>query len=399
MDPTNPFDQALNGLLTLRGNFPFNSNSDDGTLFTNTQESIVEDVHSGEDEEEQGELLEARECNGSQKARISKELRDVIVKNCEENGMPISVCARILGINRTTVSKFLKVYRQRGTTVPLKTGGKSCLLTEREKELLCDKLDQDCTLSLISLQQYCLSEFGKRLSKSSLSRALNSFHYTFKRVQCIPEARLSESTTEARFQYASRMFQKFNTSMENIYFIDEVGFNLSMRCKYGWAPANQNANAVVSRLRSRNLTVCALFGVNGYEVIKHQYSGFNNLDFASFIHECFEHLRRKGCTDGIIVMDNAAIHKTAFVRNLCQEQGRGFVVEYLPPYSPFLNPIEESFSKWKQHIRRSAPQNAQELHVLVENSHSIVTPVDARSYYQHSLTYFHDCLTKTPIYN
>ena len=40
-----------------------------------------------------------------------------------------------------------------------------------------------------------------------------------------------------------------------------------------------------------------------------------------------------------IVMDNASIHKTEYTRVLITK--RRYVPVYLPPYSPFLNPIEE----------------------------------------------------------
>jgi transposase len=30
---------------------------------------------------------------------------------------------------------------------------------------------------------------------------------------------------------------------------------------------------------------------------------------------------------------------------------------YLPPYSPDLNPIENAFAKLKAHVRKSAPQH------------------------------------------
>ena len=45
----------------------------------------------------------------------------------------------------------------------------------------------------------------------------------------------------------------------------------------------------------------------------------------------------------VIVMDNAAFHKRADIRQLIE--GAGHILEYLPAYSPDLNPIEH---KWAQ---------------------------------------------------
>jgi transposase len=45
----------------------------------------------------------------------------------------------------------------------------------------------------------------------------------------------------------------------------------------------------------------------------------------------------------VMVMDNAAFHKRVDLRQLIEESGH--ILEYLPAYSPDLNPIEQ---KWAQ---------------------------------------------------
>lgn len=50
-----------------------------------------------------------------------------------------------------------------------------------------------------------------------------------------------------------------------------------------------------------------------------------------------------------IVLDNAAIHKVAAVQGFIEN--RGYKAGYLPPYSPFLNPIELFWSKVKAGVK------------------------------------------------
>lgn len=50
-----------------------------------------------------------------------------------------------------------------------------------------------------------------------------------------------------------------------------------------------------------------------------------------------------------LVMDNAKIHHNNRVIQVIQE--RGYKPVFLPPYSPFLNPIEEFWAKLKANIR------------------------------------------------
>ena len=51
-------------------------------------------------------------------------------------------------------------------------------------------------------------------------------------------------------------------------------------------------------------------------------------------------------------MDNAKIHYNEELRNICDKAG--VLLEYLPSYSPDLNPIETSFTVLKAWIRRNA---------------------------------------------
>ena len=47
----------------------------------------------------------------------------------------------------------------------------------------------------------------------------------------------------------------------------------------------------------------------------------------------------------VVLCDNVSFHRAVLVQNWFATHPQ-FVVLYLPPYSPFLNPIEEFFSAW-----------------------------------------------------
>lgn len=80
----------------------------------------------------------------------------------------------------------------------------------------------------------------------------------------------------------------------------------------------------------------------------------------------------------VLIMDNARIHHGEDVEDLCSKYG--VRLEYLPPYSPDLNPIEEAFSKIKSHLRRYGCPSAYDLLVSTD----IITPDDAAGYFQHA---------------
>jgi len=53
----------------------------------------------------------------------------------------------------------------------------------------------------------------------------------------------------------------------------------------------------------------------------------------------------------VIVLDNARIHHSQAIEDLVRNYGCR--IEYLPPYSPDYNPIEQAFSVIKAHLRRN----------------------------------------------
>ncbi len=61
----------------------------------------------------------------------------------------------------------------------------------------------------------------------------------------------------------------------------------------------------------------------------------------------------------IVVCDNLSVHKCCGVREAIEEVGA--TIEYLPPYSPDLNPIEMAFSKIKAHLKAHTPSKLEEI--------------------------------------
>jgi transposase len=60
----------------------------------------------------------------------------------------------------------------------------------------------------------------------------------------------------------------------------------------------------------------------------------------------------------VVVLDNAAFHKRQDIQDLIRQGGH--TLEYLPPYSPDLNPIEHKWAQAKN-IRKKERCNVDEL--------------------------------------
>ena len=126
-------------------------------------------------------------------------------------------------------------------------------------------------------------------------------------------------------------------------YIDETGFNLWTRRTYGRARIGERVNRIVVGQKGRDVTVIAaisdLVGVVYHEV--HTVPVTKEI----FVHFITSLSAILGEENAILLMDIAPVHSGI------QERFPNLSVKFLPPYSPFLNPIENVFSVLKAYIK------------------------------------------------
>ena len=85
----------------------------------------------------------------------------------------------------------------------------------------------------------------------------------------------------------------------------------------------------------------------------------NGEDFKEYLLNLRTICTNKRIENPTFIMDNARIHHYTSLKDIVEELGINIL--YLPPYSPFLNPIENVFSKWKNYIASSNALNEEQL--------------------------------------
>jgi len=104
----------------------------------------------------------------------------------------------------------------------------------------------------------------------------------------------------------------------------------------------------------------------------------NQETFRQFLHQIQEDADVAGLENATIVMDNVGFHKTELVRE--ELIILGLNVKYLPAYSPFFNPIENMFSKWKNYVKRTQASNEVELRAKMNQEREVITAQDCNNY-------------------
>ncbi len=83
----------------------------------------------------------------------------------------------------------------------------------------------------------------------------------------------------------------------------------------------------------------------------------------------------------IVIMDNRAAHKSKNVEQVIQAKGCHLL--FLPTYSPDFSPIEETFSKLKNFLRRLGARTREALQDAICQALLTVTPQDASGCFGH----------------
>ncbi|CAO3665054.1 unnamed protein product [Rhizopus stolonifer] len=219
----------------------------------------------------------------------------------------------------------------------------------------------ECTLDEISLllQEEFPEDFERRLSVSAVHKHLVSkLNFTLKKAEIYSERRNHEEIRQKRYDYVNKIITEDRVHYgQNCVFVDETGFNLHINRTQARARRNEPARIIVpTSSKGRNVTIFGAISHRGVELLaKHNTDGTTRTtNFLDFIDSLIEHLDSVGARGSYVVYDNAPIHGTAAAQKL---EAAGYNPLKLPPWSPFLNPIEECFSKLKNGVKKHKLHN------------------------------------------
>lgn len=131
--------------------------------------------------------------------------------------------------------------------------------------------------------------------------------------------------------------------------IDEASFQLTTTYKKIWFPRGEKPRWAFFWSSKKLITFGAL--TSEHKFYYDFYCGQNSLTFMHFLRELFKKINRK--KKYVLILDNAGFHKTQCVKNLLEEYAPQINVEYIPPYSPELNPIETCWKVTKNNVTKS----------------------------------------------
>ena len=109
---------------------------------------------------------------------------------------------------------------------------------------------------------------------------------------------------------------------------------------------------------------------------------FDALTFETFLRVLLRH-RRRSRNETVLVLDNARYHHASLLAPFLEQHQSFLRLDFLPPYSPDLNPIEQLWSKVKAYLRKLKARTLEALIDGIREALAAVTASDARGWFGH----------------
>jgi transposase len=168
-------------------------------------------------------------------------------------------------------------------------------------------------------------------------------------------------------------------SAASLVFVDETWATTNMARRHGRAPRGQRLIARVPHGHWQTTTFVAGLRQDGITAPCVFDGAINGRSFRAWVEQFLAPTLRPG---DIVVLDNLSSHKVVGVREAIE--ARGASVRHLPPYSPDLNPIEQTFSKLKAHLRKAAARSRETLWKTIGQVLDTITPTECQNYISHA---------------
>jgi hypothetical protein len=315
-----------------------------------------------------------------------------------------------------------------GTKRLSRLGGNNRKLGGKHTDFLCNFYDGNATAVLWEARDALLSAFPDLISitLSGMHKHLvEHASLTLKKLDKVLVARTSEKTLRLRRERV--LAWKADQEMDwhnNCIFIDKAGFNMHIRRNFGRSKRGVPAKVVFPSNRGITVTIIGAICEKGVidltlrkpkAVQKSKTSnkkrkrengdavatevnarvGTGAEHFLQFVSGVMDTLDARGMTGQYLIMDNATIHKCPDIQQRIAD--RGYKAAYLPPYSPFLNPIELFWAKVKAGVRRDCLTATDALSERIIESVKQVTVTDCQGWIRHSVSFFDRCLALEPM--
>lgn len=283
------------------------------------------------------------------------------------NGESPELVAKVLGVNRVTVYRWLGRFAADGYTglKRKKAPGKEPLLNHSQMKslyyMVIDSTPEQMKLpfalwTLAGIQKCIRDRFDLNLSKATMGRVMARLGLSFQKpLQRAYEQNgtLVKTWLKTEFPKIQRLAKRENAE---IFFEDESGIRSEATVGKTWGKIGKTP--VVKRTGRRyGMNLVSAISPRGELRFMFTKGSFGAKEFLEFLKRLIATSDRKV----FVIADGHPAHKSKIVKTFLEENDDQLRLFFLPPYSPELNPDELVWNSLKGNIGRSLIKDQSDL--------------------------------------
>jgi transposase len=311
-----------------------------------------------------------------------EELRRRALFLVEQAGMSQAAAAQVVGVQRQTVSIWLKRYRAQGEDGVLDgrrvspQRGKGLLTTDEARQVrdwIAERTPDQLQLPFglwtsRAVRELIERRFAKRLGLSTVQLYLQRWSLTPQR----PLARAKERQPAAIAAWLATTYpaitKRAKATRAVIYWGDETGISNQDQIGRSYAPKGQTP--VIARIAER-ISQSMISAVSNRGLMRFMlYKGaLNAAGFIAFLRRLIKDAGQKV----ILIVDNLKVHRAGKVTAWVASHAHAIELCYLPSYAPDHNPTEYLNNDLKQKLRQQPQPGSEE--ELIERTRSVLRAI------------------------
>lgn len=181
-----------------------------------------------------------------------------------------------------------------------------------------------------------------------------------------------------RRAFARRVNDSLCHMLKRLKFLDESGAHLGLTRRCGRAAPSERVVEATPGDSGRHYTLVAALGWTGVQAPWLLDGAMDSLAFEVYTEHVLAPTLRRG---DVVLLDNLSAHASERARGFIE--ARGARVEFLPPYSPDLNPIEKCWAKIKEALRAAKARTLDDLLTAFRQALLSVAQEDALAWFAH----------------
>lgn len=261
----------------------------------------------------------------------------------------------------STITNWISYYENTGSVVRPSRIRMPTKFDEDKRQWLLNLYHQNPVLYLDEAKYQFHLHFNISISTSHICRILHDNNLSWKTL----EKRAIQIKDSEIFKFMTEL-DAIDWDYSNLVFLDEVSIdNQGLIRTKGYGIVGQKLIYRGEFSRKPRMSMLAFLGQNGILETYVTEGTFNRL---KFFDNCKDFALSGICEkypgrNSVWILDGARIHcHPSIVRYF---RSIGIILIFLPPYTPFFNPIEYVFGYVKKHLKRKSAESRNNMETLV----------------------------------